>query len=58
MAGLDPAIYAVPFRTHLAVPTQRHRVDGRVKHGHDNTKFCVLLRQKHCCTAVGVTGRA
>jgi hypothetical protein len=38
MAGLDPAIHAMPFRIDLAMSTQRHRVDGRVKRGHDDTQ--------------------
>jgi hypothetical protein len=42
MAGLDPAIHAAPFRTHLAMSTQRRRVDGRVKHGHDKINVDAL----------------
>jgi hypothetical protein len=42
MAGLDPAIHALPFRTNLAMSTLRHRVDGRVKDGHDNTNVGAL----------------
>jgi hypothetical protein len=35
MAGLDPAIHDVPLRIKPEKYTQRDRVDGRVKSGHD-----------------------
>jgi hypothetical protein len=35
MAGLDPAIHAVPLRFPRNVSTKRRHVDGRVKPGHD-----------------------
>jgi hypothetical protein len=35
MTGLDPVIHAAPFRMSLALSRLRDRVDGRVKHGHD-----------------------
>jgi hypothetical protein len=43
MAGLDPAIHGAPnsgqritIRRYSAGPRRRHRVDGRIKSGHDD----------------------
>ena len=35
MAGLDPAIHAVPFRINSGAYPLWRRVDGRIKSGHD-----------------------
>jgi hypothetical protein len=42
MAGLVPAIHAVPPRFLLNVATKRRRVDGRDKPGHDGVGFAEL----------------
>ena len=42
MAGLVPAIHAVPPRFILNVSTRRRRVDGRDKPGHDGVGLAEL----------------